>query len=137
MRRTIGRLVAGAMLVALLAGLGCNSGPNLVRVTGTLRYKNEPVPGFTVHFVPDEGRLSWGFTDQEGRYELEYDARHKGALAGSHKVYLICKPEDAQRLGLKLHPATNLLLQKYGNLATTPLRFEVTEDNPVIDIDLN
>jgi hypothetical protein len=130
-------LATGAILLVLLAGTGCESKPKVVRVTGTLRHNKEPVAGIMLYFVPDEGRLSWGFTNQDGQYELEYDKKTKGALVASHKVYLIYRPEDSRMRGITPYPGAQALLAKYGNLETTPLRYEVKENGQVIDIDLD
>jgi hypothetical protein len=137
MRCLIRSLTAGSLLLIVLGVPACNSKPNVVRVTGTLRYNKEPVPGFMIHFVPDEGRPSWGFTNDNGHFELEYDKKTKGALLGSHKVYLIYRAEDARMRGINPYPGARALLEKYGTLETTPLRYEVKEDGQVIDVDLD
>lgn len=67
---------------------GCNSGPNVVPVTGILTYKGKPIRNVHLDFYPESGgRPSWGQTDSDGRFTLEYDPQHKGALVGKHKVF--------------------------------------------------
>src|SRR3954447_15048027 len=72
-----------------LACAGCRNSdlPEIARVTGTVTYKGKPVPNMMVNFMPTAGRPSWGKTDAEGRYEMNYDADNMGVMTGHHKVY--------------------------------------------------
>jgi len=80
--------------VPLLLGLtGCGGGPNVVKVTGTLTYKGKPVTNARIDFIPLDGqRPSWGATDAQGRFSLEYDDKIKGAAVGKHKVSVVMRP---------------------------------------------
>src|SRR5207245_1781850 len=79
---------AAPLLFLVLAG-GCGgSGPTIVPVTGTLTYKGKPVTNARIDFMPDNGRPSWGATDEEGRFKLNYDREHDGAVVGKHKVWV-------------------------------------------------
>ena len=69
----------------VLAGCG-DSGPKIVPVTGTLKYKGQPVTNATLWFQPETGRPSWGQTDEQGHFTLNYDRGHEGAVPGKHKV---------------------------------------------------
>src|SRR5712675_2209436 len=73
-----------ALVIVFLAG--CGGGPNVVAVTGVLTYKGKPVTNAYVDFVPEKGRPSWGQTDEQGRFKLDYDPQRNGALVGKHKV---------------------------------------------------
>ncbi len=53
-----------------------------------------PLSGVEVSFAPAEGRASQGITDSEGKYELIYIGKTKGAKLGSHKVYITTPIED-------------------------------------------
>ena len=66
---------------------GCGSGPKLAPVIGVLTYKGTPMPNVQLDFSPEQGRPSWGQTDAEGRFTLEYDPDHKGVILGKHKVF--------------------------------------------------
>lgn len=89
------RIAFLAVAVLLLFGLaGCGGGPNVVKVTGTLKYKGKPVTNAYIDFLPADGqRPSWGTTDPEGRFTLEYDEKTKGAAVGKHKVFVRMKPQ--------------------------------------------
>jgi hypothetical protein len=82
MRRASVLAVLACVLVA-----GCDSS-NVVRVSGTLTYKGQPVPNAIVHFVPANGRPSMGETDKDGKFTLIYDPQTKGAERGKHRVFV-------------------------------------------------
>ncbi len=87
-------LAFGALSVA-----GCGSGlpapPPLAAVEGTVTLDKQPLPGAIVLFEPENGRNSIGMTDDQGVYRLEFDAAHKGALVGKHKVRLTKRAREA------------------------------------------
>jgi len=78
-----------AACYALVILAGCNSGPTLAPVKGVLTYKGKALPNIHLDFEPEkgDGRPSWGQTDAQGRFTLEYDIDRKGVLIGKHKVY--------------------------------------------------
>jgi hypothetical protein len=141
MPRSLPRAVVLLALVFLCNG--CGSGPGVVRVTGTARHDGKPLARLIVHFVPAEGRPSWGMTDEEGHYKLRYDREREGAQTGTHKVWVEFRPagakEDlAQREGtLQLPPALQRVLDKYGDKDHPALSVEVKQDNQVIDLPLD
>ena len=50
-----------ANLFLAVALAGCDAGPHVVRVKGTVTRQGKPVPNVTVHFVPESGRAMVGF----------------------------------------------------------------------------
>jgi hypothetical protein len=79
----------GLLLVALA---GCNSNdPKIVEVTGTLTYKGNPMPNVLVTFSPESGRPSWGQTNENGEFKLNYAKGQDGALVGKHKVWVMMR----------------------------------------------
>ena len=72
----------------LLAGCGRGDCPELAKVTGTVTRSGKPVPDLLVHFIPDDGRPSWGLTDAQGRFKLYYTPEEDGARLGEHTVYV-------------------------------------------------
>lgn len=129
-----------ALLPLLLIGCG-SSGPKVVKVSGTLTYKGNPVPGVQLDFTPKDGqRPSWGETDEQGRFTLEYDDRNKGAVTGTHKVSVrlklqTTKEREAEMLGkpLPVSKERAALAAKYGAEKST---VEVTIDKPTSDLKL-
>jgi hypothetical protein len=122
-----------------LLALGCGSkGPQVVKVTGTVTRGGQPVELLVVNFWPHKGRPSWGVTDKEGHYTLNYERNRDGAVVGPHKVWVEVRPtspkmESELRSGkLKLHPEMKAILEKYGK-ETTPLKnIEVKDEDPQI-----
>ena len=146
-RRKIVRLsILGALAFAPLTAVGCGDpdAPEIARVTGTATRGGKPVPNLIVNFMPTEGRPSWGLTDEQGDYELEYNADYKGAKTGHHKVYVTFRPTsigasvsgeaDGQGLSAEDRQA---ILQKYGDEKTTAMEVDVTEDKQVVDLKLD
>ena len=73
------------LFVPVLSGCGDNRAP--AKVTGTVTLDGSPVASAIVTFAPDnDGRLSYGFTDAQGRYKLRFTAQLNGTLVGTHQV---------------------------------------------------
>ena len=79
-----------ALIAAAVCGLpwaGCGpGGPPLGRVEGIVTLDGQPIQHATVEFQPTQGAPSYGGTDADGRYELQYSLQRKGALVGKHTV---------------------------------------------------
>ena len=101
--------------------LAAAGGPKIVRVSGTVRYDDKPVPGVVVHFVPEEGRASTGLTDDQGRYKLSFDRKQEGAEVGTDKVYFKFWPRNPKEEmeyadgPEACSPEVAAVLQKYGD----------------------
>ena len=122
-----------AIVIALVCGCS-KSGPQIFRVSGTVTRGGQPVDRLEVVFDTDEGRPSVGRTDADGHYVLDYNRQRKGALVGTHKVwvrYVQRNPVDDGNAEI------NSILQKYGDRRTTPLTVEVKEDGQVIPLELD
>src|SRR4051812_934134 len=65
---------------------GCTRGPHIYDVDGLATAKGKPVPYVLLSFIPEQGRPSWGITDEEGKFTLHYDETRGGAVEGKHKV---------------------------------------------------
>lgn len=88
------RLRSCALPLLLLGLIGCGGGgPRIVKVSGTLSFKGKPVTNAYIDFIPVDGqRPSWGMTDEQGHFTLEYDDKTKGAHTGAHKVSIRMRP---------------------------------------------
>ena len=62
--------------------------PELGTVTGVVTVDGEPLADAQVKFYPNNGKTSYGMTDQAGRYELRYDKEVHGALLGYHTIVI-------------------------------------------------
>lgn len=74
--------------IFFLVAAGCGNGdrPQLGTVTGTVTLGGEPLKNVEITFSPDVGRPSYGKTDGDGRYELDYINDTKGAKLGKHNI---------------------------------------------------
>jgi hypothetical protein len=146
--------------VLALGLAGCNRGPQLAEVEGTLKLRGKPLPGVLVCFVPDAGAgtpgpRSTGWTDEQGRYQLVCDTPPKpGAVVGQHCV-VVFDPEAFDELvpadgpgvlgGGAERPAPRRdrkpkrlqFALKYMMPMQTPLRVEVQAPGPqTIDLEI-
>jgi len=83
------RLRAAALTSGvLLAAAGCGgSGLPLASVSGRVTLDGQPLPDAVIEFQPAGGGApSYGLTDSEGRYDLQFSRHQPGALPGEHKV---------------------------------------------------
>ena len=97
MKRTthVGLGLTATLLVCLFLA-GCDTGPGLAPVEGTVTLDGNPLEGAEVEFQPagEGGRPSVGVTDASGHYELRYTMKEKGALLGEH-IVRISMSDDA------------------------------------------
>jgi hypothetical protein len=111
-------------LCLILAGCQGPAPPKLVPVRGHVQYRQRPVKGATICFIPDitngnrEGLQATGQTGEDGSFTLQTYPHGEGAMVGSYKVICIV-------FGGITVP------QKYRNPTLTPLAAVVKE--PGID----
>lgn len=79
-----------------LVTVGCDSGPPVGTVTGTVTMDGEPVDNALISFVPQEGgTTATGKTDANGNYEL-HRLSGPGAVVGTYKVVVTTVKEPAE-----------------------------------------
>jgi len=135
--------------------LGCGGGPRVYKAVGTVTYQGKPVEGAQVTFAYDNGNFANGLTDAAGKFNLTYMGQ-PGAAPGKCSVTVIKKnvvnflgpnavkgpittQEDINRMSpqqqqefidkLKqdeLEKDRDLIPARYGDPATSGLRFEIT-----------
>ncbi len=54
-------------------------------MTGTVTYKNAPLKAASIKFLPADGPMAVGMTDENGKFKLTTGGR-PGAVIGPHKV---------------------------------------------------
>jgi hypothetical protein len=137
------RLIRSLATTLVVVASGCSQGPKLVPVTGTVTAAGQPVPNILLVFTPKEGRPSMAHADDQGKFQLMYEKDRPGAMAGTYKVTVYWSPrsmeeEMAFAKGTQKRPASlDKILAKYGSEEKTPLRVEITDANPVVDLKLD
>ena len=107
--------------------------PDVVPVTGRVTFKGDPVEFLFLNFIPVEGRPSWGVTEPDGSFELNYVRDQMGARTGKHRVWVEHRPrnvtEELQfQSGERKHSeGKKELLKKYGRENST-LEVEIIPD---------
>lgn len=126
------RLSHAVAIIALLMFVGCEKGPAVAPVTGHVTQDGEPLVGAMVEFQPDSGAPSYGYTDENGDYQLMYQTDREGALLGHHYV-------SVTTIGEKTDPRTDttvnvpeLVPAQYNE--ETELEYEVVKGDNVYDI---
>jgi hypothetical protein len=77
--------ILAATLLALTAGCGSDIG--IATVDGRVTKNGQPLADHWVRFTPaGGGRSGNGRTDKDGRYELAYTYKEKGARVGPNRV---------------------------------------------------
>jgi hypothetical protein len=143
-----------AVLTLLLATLPCLSGcqrgparPKTVPVNVEVSYRNKPVSGATVTFVPKGGpRGAVGRTNAQGQAKLMTLVTGDGAIPGSYRVTIDKLLDEAGPTGKsqeeyeafwkaqkdgpagRLPPLKCELPWKYGQIEKTELTAEVSEE---------
>ncbi len=126
--------------LALLLSAGCgggSDGPGLVDVEGTVTMDGKPLANATVFFSPaGEGvggtSPSFGKTDEDGEYFLQYSISKDGAIVGKYKVSISTHAEADEDDGTKAQRET--VPAKYN--VNTELEVEVTKGGGPYDFSL-
>ena len=119
--------------VSLLVFLtGCNDGPAVAPVTGIVTQDGELLAGAMVEFQPDSGAPSYGYTDENGRYEIKYQVNEMGALLGHHYVKVTTAGEKTDPKTDMTYNVSETVPRKYND--PTELEFDVKKGKNVFDI---
>jgi len=151
-------------LPLLLSGCGKSKNsknPETAKVTGTVKYKGDPVEGAIVTFLPaaskdmmsqGKGNAAYGTTDKNGNYTLKTFSPGDGAVPGSYIVTVTKFEQKAVESTPDVDsadynppgendappkPPKNDLPKKYEAIKTSDLKADVAAgtDN-VVDLDL-
>jgi hypothetical protein len=129
------RLWLSVLLLGLLSG--CDKGPEVALVTGTVTIDGAPAGGLLVKFLPDplsgtSGPSSFAMTADDGSYDLIYDKDNDlhGAVVGTHRVFFIDSAREDRP------PGPRRLRLEYASSGETPLTYEIVSGSQTIDIDL-
>ncbi len=75
-------------LVVAISGCGGGDGPALGTVTGKVTLDGQPVARLVITYIPEGsgGSPSYGVTNAQGEYTMEFTPDKKGAAIGKHQV---------------------------------------------------
>jgi hypothetical protein len=126
-----------AAAVLIVAGCG-PSEPKRYSVSGTVKYKNEPVKFGTISFRSEDGQSTGAAQVTDGKYEIP---AAKGLIPGTYKVSISYpdpkapKPKDTDDgLPGEVVDTRDLLPAKYNR--ETELTAEIKAESNQIDFDL-
>jgi hypothetical protein len=126
-------------LPLLLAVTGC-ADQGLLKVTGRVTYKGEPVPSTIVSFMPEDGsRPSKGVTNDNGEFTLRYSRQQEGAYRGKYTVtlqYHVSNEEYNHEISAKASDDLKKVIAEYEDVKKSNLHFEVTKNGQFIEIKL-
>ena len=104
------RFARGCLAVCLLVGLlGCGPTGKLASVSGTVRYKGQPLPNAYVAFLPEQSgeRIATGTTDSGGRYRLTTFGRRVYSIGNNPQASFLAA--EAKNL-VTMEPTSDKLL---------------------------
>jgi hypothetical protein len=130
---------ASAMcLAAMVVFSGCNNGPKLVPVSGSITVNSKPAEGALIYFHPSSETepTASGVAAADGSFEPMTNGE-KGLFVGSYKVTVIWpdpskKPTPAQLMMGTAEVGPDLLKGKYAAKKDTTLNVEVKSDTKTI-----
>lgn len=114
--RAVKALVAGVVLVLA----GCGRGVSLVPVGGVVQVDGRPLAGGAITVAPIDGRPASAVIGPDGRFTLSTFEPGDGVMPGRHQVTVVA---SRQLPGGRFQW---LVPKQVRNLATSPLRLEVT-----------
>lgn len=142
-----------AVTLTIVSLLGCSSdGPEMAHVSGTVKYRGEPVTQGQVVFYPSGGRPASGIIEPDGTYRLTTFDSGDGALVGTHRVTITAYEviggsppptsfeeevqEASSNTPLTASKVVWVVPQKYSKRQSTPLEEVVEASENRIDFDL-
>jgi hypothetical protein len=115
------------LLLVLVMLWGCSSGVELGGVSGRVTKNGQPQSKLWVEFRPVAGgRPAEGYTNADGRYELQYTGDRSGTLVGMNHVRVFSGGELDSRDN-QLSPRKEIYSRE----------FEVASGNNTMDIELS
>jgi hypothetical protein len=127
--------------ILFFALTGCGSGEfQTYPVDGIITQDGKPLINASVEFYPDGGGgTSYGKTDEQGHFTLEYSSGKKGAIAGKHRVRIIGGTTDPKiaREEIELMEKLDKAAKEGRPLKAPQPKSTSTKDNAPIYVEVN
>ena len=129
------------LILGCVALAGCSDAPELVQIDGRVTRDAKPVPNLILQFHPADGRPSWGKSDAEGKFKLNYSKSYEGGRVGKHRVFVAYdnSPETPYDVNGKqqLNADQQEVIKKFGKLESSPLEVDLQKNGQVVEIKLD
>ncbi|MFO0942794.1 MAG: hypothetical protein U0930_18810 [Pirellulales bacterium] len=132
--------ISGLVILSLALLLGCNKGPSLIDVPGTVKIDGTATDGVNLIFFPEKGgNPSSAVSENGGKFKVVTDM-NPGLPAGNYSVTATypdpaVKPTDSQRMQGLFEPGPDLLKGKYQS-KDKGVKIEVSSSTKELTIEL-
>lgn len=133
---TFPRFPAALLLLAAVVWLAaCDSAPRRYKVSGTVKYKGEPIKSGSIQFRSDKGDVG-GAQITDGKYDIPAEG---GLVPGNYKVAVnypdpkVPAPKPGEPPGVAVY-AKEMLPEKYNE--KSELTAEIKPQNNEVNYDL-
>ena len=113
-------------ICGIAAMAGCDHGPQVVPVNGTVTYNGEPLKDGGITFAPPDARAAFGRVVDGKIVEVTTFEAGDGAITGPVKVGI----QATTNLGKMTGPHDPLIPRRYFDPATSGLSVEIKADEP-------
>lgn len=106
--------------------------PDTYKVSGKVTVGGQPASNVYVVFIPEEGRMGTGKTDENGDYKLTTFNKGDGAVPGEHTV-TISNPDISEGTG---NAGSAPIPPEYATRQTSTIKKTVENSSNTINIEL-
>lgn len=97
------RCLSPLVVVLPILAVGCERGPTVVPVTGSVKYHGKPLEFGTVMFQPAQGQPARGTIQPDGSFTISTFKEGDGATVGLNRVRISCyesqRPQATPQVG--------------------------------------
>jgi hypothetical protein len=116
--------------------LGCENGPEIASVEGTVTMDGKPLPNATILFIPENGRPAGGRTDDRGHYVLNFTESRDGAIPGKNTIQITTAAEATEAAdGTPIPAQREIIPTRYNSQSALEFTVEAGKKN-VANFDL-
>lgn len=120
-------MLSASVVLAISVSSGCNHGPELASVEGTVTYRGKPLETGKIMFVPASGRTANGRIENGKIVAVSTFALSDGALTGDHRVAIFSFVGNPTGMEAVIPWA---IPKRYGAVGTSGLAAKVVAPGP-------